>query len=151
MIPFRFRLESLLRIRRDERDAARRAHAQAVDARRIVEDRIGSAEEELAETRNRAAASAAPGAVDVDRLMHTHRYALLLGSRVGHLRGQAAKIDEEIARRMEQLAKADREVRLLEKLRERKLETHREDAFRREQRAIDEMAQQVSLRRGDSP
>jgi flagellar FliJ protein len=143
MTAFRFRLETLLKMRRDERDEQRQQYAKALEAQRILHDQIAQVQREIHETQQLLRTNSAPGAVDVDRLLRTHRYELLLQAQVQQLEQQAQRVAQEVERRRTNLLQADREVRLLEKLKERQFETFQRNEQRREQKALDEISNPV--------
>ena len=80
--------------------------------------------------------------MQVDRVLETHRYKLLLKSQVMTLGQKEAQLHAEIERRRTALAVADRDVRVLEKLRERKQLEHDAAEFKRESKQLDEVAVQ---------
>jgi flagellar FliJ protein len=143
MATFRFRLETLLKMRRDERDVQRQQYAKALEAQRILHDQIVQVQQELQETQQVLRTSSAPGAVDVDRLLRAHRYELLLQAQHQQLEQQAQRVAQEVERRRSNLLQADREVRLLEKLKERQFETFQHNEQRRQQKILDEIPKPV--------
>jgi len=85
--------------------------------------------------------AAGPGQVDVDRLLEAQRYELALRAQQRHLEQQRRNLAQEIERRREALAEAEREVKVLEKLRERQQARHQYEENRREVKLLDEVAQ----------
>lgn len=137
---FRFRLQSVLKLRLAARDERRKALADALRAESIVREQIETLKREMEESRESARAAASPGRVEVDRLLSLNRHELLLGANIKSLEMQRLKIAEELERRRLALVEADRDVKALEKLRERQ---EREAALaedRREQQQLDELA-----------
>ena len=149
MTNFRFRLETMLKLRRDERDAQRQHYAKALEAEVILSDQIGQVTRELADTRGVLRTHSSPGDVDVDRLVCTHRYELLLQVQHQQLTQQAERVAQEVERRRQALMTADREVSLLEKLKERQLASFQQQQQRSEQKRLDEIAQHTNLRQMD--
>jgi len=139
MATFRFRLETLLKMRRDERDVQRQQYAKALEAQRILHDQVAQVQQEILETQQLLRNASAPGAVDIDRLLRSHRYELLLAAQKQQLEQQAQRVAQEVERRRSNLLQADREVRLLEKLKERQLEAFQRNEERREQKLLDEI------------
>jgi flagellar protein FliJ len=140
MSPFRFRLETLLRLRIAERDQRRSDLAKALraeDVLRADEQRLAS---ERAEVTGQARRQKSPGAANVDVLLQTHRYEIVLAARARQLATQLAEVAAETERRRQALVEADRQVRILEKLRERKALAHRQSAERLEIKQFDELA-----------
>lgn len=143
MPPFRFRMATVLRLREAARDERRRHLAEALEAERILErqrDEVEAQLHDLAATMRERAT----GALDVDQMLARDRYQLLLKGHRELLRQQSGRIAEEIARRREALVQADREVRVLERLREVQHETHRQEEERRELAVLDEAAARVT-------
>jgi flagellar FliJ protein len=139
MLPYKFRLATLLRLRESDRDERRLQLAEAQRAEAIVERRIAQIESDLRNLTNRFQSDLQPGQIDVDRLMESQRYELLLRAERQTATEQRRIVSEEVERRRELVVEADREVRVLEKLRERQLERHREEELRAEIQILDEV------------
>jgi len=140
MAKFKFRLATLLRLCEVARDERREQLARAYQADEIIEqDRALVADERRAlQRRNRVAS--APGQLDVDRLLEGRRYELVLQSREQQLAQQHQDVQAEIERRRLALVDANRQVRVLETLREKQLDHHRREENRREIKQLDETA-----------
>jgi flagellar export protein FliJ len=82
-------------------------------------------------------------AIDVRWLLATDRYGAALREDRDVCELKRSRLAEEFARIQEALVSADRDVRTLEKLRERKLVSHRAALQRREQQELDEIAARV--------
>ena len=144
---FHYRLKTLLRLRIAERDQRRAELAKALRAEEVLR----AQEQRLAEEQNvvaeRAMALKSPGAADVDALMQTHRYAIVLGAQRKQVASQLQQVQAETERRRQAVVEADQQVRVLEKLRERQLAAHRRTEERREIKQFDEMALITNRRR----
>ncbi|MFH1919698.1 MAG: flagellar export protein FliJ [Planctomycetota bacterium] len=143
MPKFKFRLATLLRLRETDRDERRGQLGQAYRADEIIRRRLGDLTRELGDlaTQNRqAAAPAFRKVLDVDRLLEVRRYELVVLSQRHQVDQQRQAIEVEIERRREALVDADRQVRVLEKLRQKQLERHRHEENRREIKQLDETA-----------
>jgi flagellar FliJ protein len=151
MSTFRFRLETLHRLRMAERDERRADLAKALRAEEMLREqdaRLASEQEELrAAVRTRSS----PGEADVDGLVRTHRYHLILKSQREQLAGQIQQVAAEVQRRRQILVEADRQVRVLEKLRERQALKHRQEEERRDAKVFDETALLGYVRRAEAP
>src|SRR4051812_31976263 len=123
---YRFRLATMLKLRDQTRDERRRDLAQAYEAERILRERLADMQREIVATQERTRKAASLGTIDVETLLNTRRYELLMKSQVAQTEAQIAQVLEEIERRRRALLEADREVKVLEKLRERQLEQHAE-------------------------
>jgi flagellar FliJ protein len=146
MSAFRFRLQSVLRQRSALRDERRGQLAEALRLRAELDERISRLNRELAELRGHCQREAVVGIVRVDNLVDAQRYE-------SHLRGEQASLDlqrqavtREVERRRAVLVEADRDLRVLEKLREARQTRHVDDERRREAASFDELARLLALR-----
>jgi flagellar FliJ protein len=136
---FQFRLEKLLDLRRTKEDVAQRelaAARQAVEIRnRVILDLMDREEQAKADLRDVQQA----GALHVDRLRLATEF---LGALERQLRREYETLQElvktEIAAR-ERLSQAKKDVRVLEKQREKELGRHRQGVDREERRFLDEI------------
>jgi flagellar FliJ protein len=150
MSAFRFRLETLQRLRMAERDERRADLAKALRAEAVLLNELQQIEAERTQTRTAVRERSAPGAADVDALLRTNRYQLVLQARRGQLEQQLVQVRAELERRRLALVEADREVRVLEKLRERQLAAHQNRAARLEVKELDEVAAIAFARREEA-
>jgi flagellar FliJ protein len=141
MAKYTFRLETLLKLRIADRDRRRTELAEAYQVEQLLQEKAGQLREELNGLEGQSRKSSQPGAVHVDRLLNIHRYELVLRAQAALLDQQRGRVAAEIERRREALARADREVRVLEKLRERQVSEHMLQEARKEGKQIDEIAQ----------
>jgi len=140
MAQFRFRLDTVLKVRRQQRDQARAELADAHHAAAILarqKEQLAAAMREIQMRRR----NDTEGSINVDRLLEAHRFHLLLGAKRQELSAQEQTLNEEVERRQAAVVEADRQVKLLEKLREKQARRHAQAESRREQAAIDEIAQ----------
>lgn len=135
-----FRLQSVMKLRIAARDERRKALADALRAESIVSEQIASMEKDIAAAREASRAAAAPGLIHVERLLSFNRHELLLDSNRRALIKQREKIAEEAEIRRRALVEADRDVRALEKLRERYDRERLIAEDRREQAELDQTA-----------
>jgi flagellar protein FliJ len=141
MARFKFRLATLLKIREATRDERRSELAQAYRADDVLGGYLEQTQTELNAIRERCRKNAGPGAIDIDRLIETQRYEIILKAQQQHLNEQRGKLAVEIERRRVALLAANREVRVLEKLREHQLEQHKQEENRLDIKRLDEVAQ----------
>ena len=146
MAKFKFRLATLLRLREVTRDERREELAEAFRADNVLSERIDHVEEELGWMERTCRTLAAPGTVDVDRLVDAERYERVLRSQRDELGGQREAVGAEIQRRRQKLLGANRNVRVLEKLRDKHAARHRGRENRQELKQIDEVAQRCTAR-----
>jgi len=146
MRDFRFRLATLLQLREATRDERQAALSEAFRVDEVLRRQSETVAEELGRLQTQCRAAAGPGTVDVDRLVEAHRYELALRIQDQKLQRQREAVAEEIERRQQALVEANREVRVLEKLREKQAGRHRAELQRRERKQMDEAAVQRACR-----
>jgi len=76
----------------------------------------------------------------VDRILQTHRYEAILKGTLAQLAAQEKQVAAEVERRRQALTEADRQVRVLEKLKERQRDEHQRGQQRQEMKQMDEIA-----------
>jgi len=140
MARFRFRLQTLRRLREIHRDEQRARLATAYEAERILAEQRASLVAESIGLADSQRGLMRQGALDVNQLLSYQRYQLALESQSRTLAEQAVKLAEEVERRRQTLVEADREVRVLDKLEERQRQQYREQAQRAETKVLDEVA-----------
>jgi len=140
MARFTFRLQTLRRLREIHRDEQRGRLATAYEAERILAEQRNAVIAETAAMVESQRALMRQGALDVNQLLTAQRYQMALEAQIRTLADQAARLAEEVERRRQSLVEADREVRVLDKLEERKRQQHREASQRAETKVLDEVA-----------
>ena len=148
MAKFVFRLATLLRLREATRDERRAELAKAYQAERILEDQRRRIADELVQLERRSRHACQPGTLDLDSLLETRRYELVLRSRQRQVEKQSEAVQTEVQRRRDAVVEANRQVRVLEGLRERQLQRHRQEEDRREIKQLDEIAGRLTNREG---
>lgn len=140
MRTFHFRLATLLRMHEAARDQRRAELAEAFRAEEMLRARLAELQADLANLKADCRRRAQPGVVEIDRLIDSQRYEFLLLAQCETLKQQATTLAAEIERRRDALMAADREVRTLEKLREKQRQEHRHQEERLEVKLLDEVA-----------
>jgi flagellar FliJ protein len=136
---FAFRLEKLLEVRRAKEEAAQRELAsarQAVEVRNAVILDLMNREDDA---KNDLRALQQAGAVDVDRLRLSTEF---LGALERQLRREYEALQRLVQVEMEKrerLSDARKEVRVLERHREREQVVYRQDLDRQERQFLDEI------------
>jgi flagellar protein FliJ len=140
MSKYKFRLATLQKVRAAARSERRAALAEAFRAEQVLASHRAEllAEESALLALQRSAADGTY--LNVTRLLEAQRYELLLKARGQELAKQATLLSAEIERRRQLLIEADRGVRVLELLDERKRREHAREAARREIKELDEAA-----------
>jgi flagellar export protein FliJ len=139
-------MATLLRLREVTRDERRSLLAEAHRAdEELVRQltRLGIEQQRLRDECRRAAA---PGEIDVDRLVDAHRYIVGLQARERALEEQRQSLAAEIDRRRQSLVKADQDVQVLEKLQDRRQRLYRLEDERQQAKQLDESALQAGTR-----
>ncbi len=136
---FKFRLESLIRLRENERDVARAAVAEAYSALQQINQRLESLAKERAEL-DRSSLIRRQGTISVDRLLSDGRYERQIAGDVAQIRTTGERIEAEILRRQAVLAAANAGVRQIELLREKELAKWHEAQAKITQANLDEVA-----------
>ena len=138
-----FRLQTVARLREERRDAARAQLADALRAAEVLEEKrvdLAKLFEELLAARRQAATN-----VDTSWLMSAGRYELVLRADEKTLNANIAAVEQEIDRRRQVVAEADRDLRAIEVLRERAELEAKKEAARREAKLLDEFASQAAF------
>jgi flagellar FliJ protein len=140
MARFRFRLETLRRLREMNRDELRVRLAEAYQAEQILVGQRATLVGEIATMAEAQRKLTSDGAVDVTRLLESQRYQLLLEAQGRTLAEQAARLAEEVEVRRQAVVEADRQVRVLDKLHDRRRSQHEQAQQAAEAKRLDEVA-----------
>lgn len=139
MSRFKFRFESIMRVRELARDEARKKVSEAQQAYQVLEGQLS----DLGEDRKRLQAERGrrlTGQLSVASLLDHGRYDLQIEANQHTVKQQMGQIAEEIERRRQRLALAEQEYRKFEKLREIAEQEHAEGELKRWQAELDELA-----------
>ncbi|HEX4412523.1 MAG TPA: flagellar export protein FliJ [Lacipirellulaceae bacterium] len=142
MAKYKFRLDTLQRMREARRDEQRQSLADAFRAERILADSRAELVVETEALRELQLAAAAGKYLNVNQLLEAQRYELLLKVRSQELTKQAIMLAAETERRRQLLVEADREVRVLEKLDDRNRVEFNKERQRLETKHLDDLATQ---------
>lgn len=140
MAKYKFRLETLQKVREARRDEHRASLAESFRAEQVLAESRAevAAETEVMRALQRAATT--ERYLDVNKLLDAQRYELLLKARSEELAKQAVLVAAESERRRQVLVESDREVRVLEKLDERHRQAFDERQQQKETKKLDEVA-----------
>jgi flagellar export protein FliJ len=142
MKPFTFRLAGLLSLREAERDARRTAFTAALAEQSLAIAGREVVERKLAEQQAEHRRVQAGGAVTLDVLLRAERYAASLRQELAERAAAERLAAAEVLRQRESLFAAEREVEILEKLREHQQARYQIDRSRVEVKQFDEVAAQ---------
>ncbi|TWT66109.1 flagellar export protein FliJ [Allorhodopirellula solitaria] len=146
MPPFHFRFDSLLTLHRRRRDEVSRELGKIRAAIDQFNDQIDRLQQQRDTLRQETAHHLA-GSVDsappvrLDRLQHEARYDGQLAQEQDSLRSNRKQLDVELEQQRRCLVEAEAEVKRFERLREKQAATHQQREQKREQAAMDELAQ----------
>jgi flagellar export protein FliJ len=140
MTAFRFRLTSVLKLREATRDERRAQLAEAYAAEEKLLARQRAIETDLAGLGQLRQERTATGPVNIDLFVSASRYEAVLRQELATIAGHVATLATEIERRRQALIVADHEVRMLEKLRDKQRELHRQAEAALETKQLDEIA-----------
>lgn len=117
MSQFKFRLQSVQKLRERLRDEAADAVRQARLAIQKLNDQLDSLQAEMAE-QARLQSDASSGVINTQRVLESQRYQLHILSQMQAIRNNISLIEQECERRQKLLVKREQDVRVLEKLRD---------------------------------
>lgn len=140
MSKYRFRLETLQKLRSARRDELRGALADAYRAEQILADQRTAVVVAMTELREARRAALVVARMDVNQVLETQRYETVLEAQQKLLGEQAQRLAIEVERRRLAVVEADRSVRVLEKLDERRHAEFRAEQARQETKELDEIA-----------
>jgi len=140
MSRFQFRFEALLRLRENERDAARQEISDAFRALDILEEQQFALEQQRQQLRVDSQQRIARPQFSVDTLLNQGRYDLQLQAEIQAIQKNCATVQREIERRQAKLQAADVEVKRLERLREKQLRDWSIAELAAQQKEFDELA-----------
>jgi flagellar export protein FliJ len=138
---FKFRLATFLQLREFARDERRRALGEAFGADEVLQRQTLAAQQEMEALQADTRRAGAPGAIDVDHLIEAKRYEIEMFARLQLLGHKRALLTAEIERRRLALVDANRDVRVLEQLREKQIEHFRDTENLAQIKMLDETAQ----------
>ena len=150
MSKFKFRLATLLRLRESARDQRRSQLAEAYQAEEAILEQRRQVSDALADLMRECREVAGPGELDLDRLLDARRYEVTLRAEHRDLTEKHEAVRAEVDRRRQALVEANRSVRVLELLRDRQLEQHREREKLRQIKELDEVANRTRLEEVES-
>ncbi len=149
MTTFHFRLQTVLKLRITDRQQRQLQLAEALTAEQLLNEQLVQIAAELEQLRSAIRRWGKPGVVDVNELINANRYELVLRARKVMRTQQHSQLSAEVQRRRQALVEADRQVRVLEKLREGKFATFQHQELLQEIKLLDEIGQRGQLLNAD--
>ena len=144
---FRFRLDAVERLRRQDRDGQRRKVAEAARDVQHVENRIALLTQQLADTVDGTRRQRQAQLLDVVSLKRQQFYRGELNRRIEESNKGLLERLAVLEAERRTLTESSRRLKVIEKLRERFRARHEEKMRRMERRAMDEVGVQSYVRR----
>ena len=144
---FKFRLQAVLKVRKASRDQARYELARALQAETMLKTQQEDGQREVNKLLLELAKAQTRGEIPVDWIMELRRYEVVLKTQLAQVMEQMEQIGGEVERRRDLLARADQEVRVLERLEAKQKSEWTKREQRLEQFENDEAAGQIFFRR----
>lgn len=138
---FTFRLEPLITIRDNVLKECQGELAKAYHARRILEEALHDVEKQIADGTVAARELMQAGkTVNVDYLLGLRRQEMFLRANQSDLSQKIQIVDEEIERRRASVTAANKDLKIVEKLKEKRHEKYLDDESKAETKTMDEIA-----------
>lgn len=144
---FRFRLETVERLRKQSRDEQRRAVAQAVRDLSASEERASQLGDQLRDTVELTRGARTAPQLDIAALRGQQLHRNWLYRRIMESTQEIADARARLDAERTKLAEATAKLKVIEKLRERRWLRHKMEVSREEQRVSGEIAVQGYIRR----
>ena len=140
MKAFRFRLATLERVRRKERDEQRRKVAEVSEQVEMVRRRLDSLTATIGESLEGGRSVQQVGVVNVETLMQYQSMRAAIHRQIEESEAELIKHKEALASQRELLVEASRRLKVIEKLREKKYKEFLQEQSRLERIESDEIA-----------
>lgn len=137
---FRFRLDVVERVRRQTRDQHRRIVADAVRAVRKMEDHIASLNDQSRRCVDEMVVAQSDARLDVALVRTQEFHRNWLHRQMVNARVELDRRQDDLTSKRGELAEATKQLRVIEKLREKQWQRHVMEVKREEQSISDEMA-----------
>lgn len=136
---FVFRYETWLKIRRQREDHHKRIVAERVRQIVAARERLASLNRQIADEQAAIRIGQAPGTVDIQQLAQHRHWLGYLHRNVLDTEGAIRVLEGRLTQERAVLAGAVKQRKILDKLKERRLERHRLDEQRRDIMAADDL------------
>jgi flagellar FliJ protein len=136
---FIFRYETLLKLRRQREDHHKRIVAERVRQLVAARERLSALQGQIAEEEAAIRAGQEPGTVDMQQIIRHRHWLGRLQRQVLEAQGAIRALEDRLAQERAALAEAVKQRKILDNLRERRLERHLQEENRRETNAADDL------------
>lgn len=140
---FRFRLETLLSLRDQARKERQAELAKAYEAQRIVVEKIDEIVQNIESLTHEGREMMRSKKIDVEFLVGLRRHEAFLRAQQTEATRQLEMIREEVEVRRRAVIEADKEVKIMEKLKEKQSMRYDEEMLKRDNKTMDEIAGRV--------
>ncbi len=147
MAGFQFRLESVLKVRESRRDLCRQVLGQVLHEQQKLENQKKRIEAERQSQLDELKSIAQEGQFDVDAMSNRRYYAGQLSSQILEIEHQKAFVSQQIKLCRQALTKADQEVKVIEKLKEKQLSEYTTAQLKKETQELEEVWMSTHARR----
>ncbi|MDA7951174.1 MAG: flagellar export protein FliJ [Pirellulaceae bacterium] len=130
-----------MKLREAKREQRQQELAEALHALDILQQQHSEIEESLMDHQIHVREESKPGLINVDNLIEKQRYQIALQMQLAEVQKKLGVVRKEIERRKTKMIEADREVKVLEKLKEKQREAHRQLENKEENKEFDEIGQ----------
>ena len=138
---FNFRLEPLIKIRKNVLQECQAELTKAYNARNVLEEHLLSIEKEIEEGTATARSLMQPGqTINVEQLLSFRRQEMFLRANQNDLKQKIKDVDEVIELRRTTVIAANKQLKTVEKLKEKRYEKYLEEKKKEETKAMDEIA-----------
>ena len=137
---FTFRLDPLITLRDNELKECQAELAKAYHARQMVEETRLKFEKDIEESLQSAREMMESGTIDVNFLLTLQDHKTYRTAQLAKIAEDLKQIDEEIERRRVLVVAANKELKIVEKLKEKRYEKYLEEENKAEMKILDEIA-----------
>lgn len=145
MKPFRFRLETLLEFRKMQKEQSQIVFLQATDQLRIEKEVLAELEGKLTENRQLLCVSQQQS-ITVEKLKFFQYYFDRINKDIVKQNESVVQATQYCNECLQKLAEAEKNHKIVEKFREKKLENYQIEAIQEEQKLLDEIGLQIYTR-----
>lgn len=142
---FRFRLETVRKVRQQARDVQRRVVADKARVAGEASRQITRLEVDIERTVGRSREAHRTGRLDMSSVREHEIHRGWLDRTLGEARAVLVQRQGELRSEQDRLAEASKRLKVIEKLRERKWERYKADVAKEEQSHADEVGRQIML------
>jgi flagellar FliJ protein len=137
---FKFRFETLLKIRRQREQQHQRIVAERQQQINKVRQRISSIHDQIRDEEKAICHAGEAGVIDLQQVVRHRHWLGCLHKGSLEAQNQLRYLEAELARERAELAEACKQRKIIEKLREKQWNRHRQEEDAAEARETDEMA-----------